>query len=324
MGGGNMTTEPKMEFYKSEKGYQSITRWYNNLLDKFDFEYESKYVDTRFGETHMLVSGPPDAAPLILVQAIAGSAPLWYHQIPYLANHFRVYALDTPGQPGRSAPNPPAVLEGGYSDWLIDVLDGLGIERANFVGVSFAGWVVMRLAIRNPERVERIVMISPTGLVSARFPIGIFLRNVVSKKKDDQALEDDLTTRSFMPTGDTDGREFDRQLARAMALATRHYKLDKSLGILDEERGRPNAVMAARVIRQIFLRDRRAILQQLSTPGLVLFGEHEMLFNSKSAARKINNRMPSLDAVVIPETGHSAMYDQPELVNPLILEFLKQ
>ncbi|MFN2145264.1 MAG: alpha/beta fold hydrolase, partial [Anaerolineales bacterium] len=242
-----MVTEANLEFYKSEKGYQSITRWYDNLLEKFDFEYESQYVDTRFGPTHMLVSGPEDAEPLILVQAIAGSAPLWYHQMPFLAKDFRVYALDTPGQPGRSAPNPPAILEGGYSDWLIDVLDGLGIERADFIGVSFAGWVVMRLAIRNPERVKRIMMISPTGLVNARFPIGIFLRNVVSKKKDDQALEDDLTTRSFMPTGDTDGREFDRQLARAMALATRHYKLDNSLGILDEEKGRPDMAMAARV-----------------------------------------------------------------------------
>jgi pimeloyl-ACP methyl ester carboxylesterase len=311
-----------LSFFKSEKGFQSISRWYNNLLEKFDFNYESQFVETRFGKTHMLVTGASDAEPLILVQAVAGSAPLWYHQLPYLAQNFRVYALDTPGQPGRSAPNPPSILEDGYSDWLLDVLDGLKIEQANFAGVSFAGWVVMRLAIRAPQRVKRLVMISPTGLVNARFPFGIFFRNVLSKKKDDQALEDDLTTRSFMPTGDTGGREFDRQLARAMALATRHYKLDKSLGILDEEKGRPDGLMAVRVLRKIFLKDHRSILKQLTTPGLVLFGEHEMLFNSRSAARKINRRMPSLEAVVIPNTGHSAMYDQPELVNPLILDFL--
>ena len=109
-----------------------------------------------------------------------------------------------------------------------------------------------------------------------------------------------------------------------MALATRHYKLDKSLGILDEETGRPNGLMAARVLSRIFLRDRRSVLKQLSTQGLVFFGEHEMLFNSRSAARKINRNMLTLDAVVIPNTGHSAMYDQPALVNPLILEFLRQ
>lgn len=313
----------RMSFYKSEKGYQAITRWYDSLLEKFDFAFQHDYIETRFGQTHLLVSGPEDGEPLILVQAVAGSAPLWYHQIPAFANYYRVYALDTPGQPGRSAPNPPALLEDGYSDWLLDVLDGLKISQANLIGISSGGWWVMKFAIREPERVKKIVMISPTGLVRARFPIDIVLKNVVSKKKDDQALEDDLTTRSFMPTGDTDGREFDRQLARAMALATRHYRLEKSLGIYNEEKGRPDTLKGLKVLGKLFLPERKATLKKLKTPGLVIFGEHEMLFNSHKAAARINRTMPTLRATVIPDTGHSAMYDQPELVNPIILEFLQ-
>lgn len=314
--------DPRMAFYKTEKGFQAMTRWYDSLLSKLEPVVESLEVQTRFGRTHLLAAGPRDGQPLVLVQAVAGSAPLWYHQLSFFAEHFRVYALDTPGQPGRSDPNPPSLFDGGYTDWLLDVLDGLQIERANLAGVSSAGGYVMNFAIRHPERVHKLVMISPTGLARARFPIGIFLRNVVSRKKDDQALEDDLTTRSFMPTGDAGDREFDRQLARAMALATRHYRLDKSLGILNENKDRPDLGKTLRLFRKLFFPEPKAVLRKLRTPGLVVLGEHEMLFKSGQAAARINRTMPSLQAEVIPDTGHSAMYDQPELVNPLILKFL--
>ncbi len=214
-----------LDLYQSKKGYQTIKRWYDNLVENFDFPFESKYIKTRFGETHYLEAGNDKTDPLILVQAIAGSAPLWYHQIPALANNFRIFALDTPGQPGRSDQNPPPFLEEGYSDWLLDVLDSLDLKQVHLAGVSSGGWYVMRFALRHPERVKKIVMLSPTGLVNARFPISIFLKNVLSKKKDENTLEKELSTRSFLPSSASE--EFDRNLARAMALATRHFRLGK-------------------------------------------------------------------------------------------------
>jgi pimeloyl-ACP methyl ester carboxylesterase len=312
----------RLSFYKSERGFRAITSWYDALVDQFTFEFESHYVDTRFGKTHMLTAGAEDAAPLILVQAVAGSAPLWYHQIPFFAERYRVYALDTPGQPGRSDPNPPSFLDGGYTDWLLDIVDGLDIERAYFAGVSSGGWYVMKLAIHAPERVRKLVMISPTGLARARFPIKIWLTNVISKKKDDKALEDDLSTRSFMPTSAS--KEFDRQLARAMALATRHYRLDRSLGIYDERRERIKVWTSMRLLRALFFPEPRRVLKKLTTPGLVVLGEHEMLFNSRKVARKIARSMPTLEVEVIEGTGHSAMYDRPDLVNEKIGSFLER
>jgi pimeloyl-ACP methyl ester carboxylesterase len=311
-----------MEFYKSERGYKAITNWYDSLIDQFAFDFVSQYVNTRYGKTHMLVAGPEDSVPFILVSAIAGSAPLWYHQIPFFAQYYRVYALDTNGQPGRSDPNPPVFLEDGYSDWLLDVLDALGIESAYFAGNSSAGWYVMKLAIRAPKRVKKIIMLSPSGLARARFPIKIILTNVLSKKKDEKNLEDDLTTRSFMPTGSA--QEFDRQLARAMALATRHYRLDKALGLYNHEKNRYKIWDSIRFIRTIFFPEPQAVLNKLQTPGLVVLGEHEILYNAQKVAQKIKLTMPTLDVEIIPETGHSAMYDRPDLVNKIILTFLQE
>lgn len=309
-----------LDLYQSEKGYQIIKRWYDNLVENFDFPFESKYIKTRFGETHYLEAGNDKNDPLILVQAIAGSAPLWYHQIPDLANNFRVIALDTPGQPGRSDPNPPPFLAEGYSDWLLDVLDSLDLKQVHLAGVSSGGWYVMRFALRHPERVKKIVMLSPTGLANARFPISIFLKNVLSKKKDENTLEKELSTRSFLPNSASE--EFDRNLARAMALATRHFRLGKTLHLYDPGTGRIKIINLFRVLRKLFFAEPKHVLNQLKTPGLVILGEHEMLYNSRRAARKINQNLPTLKAIIIENTGHSAMYDRPDEVNQKIGIFL--
>jgi pimeloyl-ACP methyl ester carboxylesterase len=309
-----------LDLYQSEKGYLTIKRWYDNLVSNFDFPFESKFIETRFGKTHYLTAGEPETEPLILVQAIAGSAPLWYHQIPALAQNFQVFALDTPGQPGRSDPYPPPFLENGYSNWLLDVLDNLDIQLANMAGVSSGGWYVMRFALQHPERVKKIVMLSPTGLANARFPINIFLKNVLSKKKDENTLEKELSTRSFLPSSASE--EFDRNLARAMALATRHFKLGKTLSLYNPGTDRLNLINTFRVLKKLFFAEPMQVLNQLETPGLVILGEHEMLFNSQRVARKINQKLPALDTVIIKDTGHSAMYDRPQEVNQRIIDFL--
>jgi len=309
-----------LDYYQSEQGYHTIKRWYDNLVSHFDFPYKSTFIETRYGKTHSLSAGKPTAEPLILVQAIAGSAPLWYHQIPALAENFQVFALDTPGQPGRSDPNPPPFLENGYSNWLLDVLDSLDVQQANLAGVSSGGWYVLRFALQHPERVKKIVLLSPTGLANARFPINIFLKNVLSKKKDENTLEKELSTRSFLPDRGTE--EFDRNLARAMALATRHFKLGKTLSLYKPGTDRLNLLNAFRVLRRLFFAEPIRILNQLQIPGLVILGEHEMLFNSRRVARKVNQRLPALEAIIIEGTGHSAMYDRPSEVNQKIVDFL--
>ena len=78
--------EGRLRLYKSEVGYKAIMDWYADVLAKIDADLSSKYVPTRFGRTHMLVAGPEDAEPLLLIPGISGCAPLWRRQIPEFAN----------------------------------------------------------------------------------------------------------------------------------------------------------------------------------------------------------------------------------------------
>ncbi|MGK0500080.1 MAG: pimeloyl-ACP methyl ester carboxylesterase [Oceanicoccus sp.] len=317
-------TEGKMALYKSEQGFNEIMDWYENLLKTIEISFDSQFVDTRFGRTHMLVCGPIDAKPLILVQAAAGCAPLWRKQLPDFAKHFRVYALDTVGQPGLSEANPPSYLNNDYVDWLSDVSDQLKLEKAHYIGVSAGGWQVMQLAIQQPQRIDKLILLSPMGVSHARLPVKIWFTKMLNKRKNVDALEQDLTAKSV--TSKSPGGSFgtfDRQLARAMALCTRHFRLDRSMGVYDVESNKVNKWTALKVLRKFFLSEPKSVLQQQTAETLVIFGEHEILYNPYKVAKRAEKLMPNTKAEVLTGAGHAVIYDKPELANKMIIDFLK-
>lgn len=321
---GSPATADPLKLYKSVDGYRAIMEWYESLVEKIGVPFESLYVNTRFGRTHMLASGRPDAPALFLISGVAGCAPLWRKQLESLSADFRVYALDIPGQPGRSDPNPPSFLNDDYCDWLKDVLDDLGIERAHVAGISAGAWIAMRFGSLHPDRVGKVVMLGPTGISSARLPVKIWLGRVAQKWKNADVLQDDLTAKSVSSKspGGTFGT-FDRQLARAMALCTRHYRVDRSLGIYNEATGNVNLWQGLRVLRKFFLPESESVLRQFKAPGLLIFGEHEVLYDPHAVGRKAQKLMPDIRVEVVSGAGHAAIYDRPEVVDAMVTGFLK-
>jgi pimeloyl-ACP methyl ester carboxylesterase len=313
-----------MKLYRSEAGFHAIVSWYEEVLAKIDVPVQSLYVDTRFGLTHMLAAGPADAEPVLLIPGVAGCAPLWRRQIPDLARHFRVYALDIPGQPGRSDPNPPSFLNDDYCAWLSDVLDGLNAPRAHLAGVSVGAWMAMRFAIYAPHRVLTVAMLAPTGLSRARLPWRIWLTRVMKKSKDADALQDDLTAKSVSSKspGGSFGT-FDRTLARAMALCTRHYRVDWSLGIYDEATRRVDKWKGLKVLRKFFMSEPKSLLRQFDSPGLLVFGEHEVLYDPHKVGDRARALMRRLRVAVVPGAGHAAVYDKPDEVNAMLIAFFR-
>jgi pimeloyl-ACP methyl ester carboxylesterase len=315
--------DPRFSLYKSTAGYRAIMQWYDDVLEKLDVEVESRYVRTRFGVTHMITAGPKNAEPLILVPGIAGCAPIWRRQLEDFAEHFRVYALDIVGQPGRSDPIPLSLLDDQCVNWLCDVLDGLDIDKAHFAGTSAGGWMVLRMGISAPDRILKAVMLSPTGVSRAKLPVKIWLGRALNKRKDADALEKELTAKNVAAKshGGSFGT-FDRQLARLMALCTRHYRVDRSIGVYNDNTGRIDFTKGLRVLGKFFLSEPKSVLRKFKVPALLMFGEHEVLYSPTKVCRKIRRLIPDMEFSVIKGAGHAAIYDKPEEANAQILKFL--
>src|SRR5512133_2096626 len=91
---------------------------------------ESFDVPTRLGRTHVNTCGPQDAPPLVLLPGQAVSSTMWYPNAAALSQTYRVYAVDIPGDMGKSVQARPISSPLDFGAWLIDVLDQLHVEQA--------------------------------------------------------------------------------------------------------------------------------------------------------------------------------------------------
>ncbi|WP_437331548.1 alpha/beta fold hydrolase [Sorangium sp. So ce394] len=152
--------------FRSPEARARIATWFERFREKAPVPTRAREVSTRFGATHVLVAGPEHAPPLVCVHgAMASSAHLLPELGPLLAR-FRVYAVDVIGQSVKSADVRVPVEGPAYAEWLTDVLDALGLPRAHLLGVSWGGFVALRMAEVAPARIDRLVLIVPGGVVS--------------------------------------------------------------------------------------------------------------------------------------------------------------
>ncbi len=101
---------------------------------------------------------------LLLLHGLGGAAWNFDALAPLLRGR-RLLIPDLPGH-GGSGPLPAPSLAG-FADALADVLDAEGVERTDVFGHSLGGVVALRLALRWPERVRRLILAAPAGISSA-------------------------------------------------------------------------------------------------------------------------------------------------------------
>jgi pimeloyl-ACP methyl ester carboxylesterase len=87
---------------------------------------------------------------------------------PLLAREFRLLAPDTIGHPGRSAQRRISPDDHSFGEWVVDILDELGLERVPCLGTSYGAGILLRTAAYAPERIARAVLVVPSGLVKVR------------------------------------------------------------------------------------------------------------------------------------------------------------
>ena len=157
---------PTKSIYRTTEGEAEIHAIYDRQLARLKLPYESRMVNTRFGNTHVLVLGPQAAPPVVMLQGGNTTSPLTLSWIRPMIGKYRVYAPDTIGHPGKSAPVRLSPRDDSYGQWLVEVLDALGLQRPALLGGSFGAGILLRAAAYAPERISKAVLFIPSGLVS--------------------------------------------------------------------------------------------------------------------------------------------------------------
>jgi pimeloyl-ACP methyl ester carboxylesterase len=120
-------------------------------------------VPSAYGTTRVHACGPPDGPPLILLHGGGATSTVWFANVGELSRTYRVYAVDTIGDAGRSVHNRrPTRTVGDFMEWLDSLLDGLGIDSAHVAGHSYGSWIGLHYALHAPQRVRKLVLLDPT------------------------------------------------------------------------------------------------------------------------------------------------------------------
>ncbi len=154
--------------YKSPAGEKKIMEVYDTMLSHWPVPYEGIHISTRHGNSFAIACGPESAPPLVLIHGAGSNSLTWAGEITAYSARYRIYAVDLPGEPGKSAPNRLAWDGPAFAEWLEDVFEALKIEKAVIVGFSQGGWTALKFAVFHPHRVEKLVLISPGGIVPDR------------------------------------------------------------------------------------------------------------------------------------------------------------
>lgn len=230
---------------------------------------------------------------MVLLPGFGANSTMWFPNVAALSSQFRVFAVDTNGQPGKSLPS-QKLTASKSADWIAAVLDGQGLEKAHLVGVSLGGWLALNFAIRHPERVDRVVLLDPAASFSRMSAAFLW--------------------HSFMPIMVHPTRS---GLIRYFRWMTRGYTVNEKWGELMLQgilNTRPQPP-----IRPVIFSDED--LRRLQAPTLLLIGERSVIYDPQRVYRRAMRLIPEVQAEIIPDASHALNAEKSEIVNERILRF---
>lgn len=262
---------------------------------------DSVYVDTSFGKTFVRICGLESAPPLVLLHAGRSDSLMWSESIGPFSEKYRTYAVDTIGECGLSVNT--KLLKGAedYSQWLDELFTGLHLDdNINLLGMSFGGWIAGQYALGHQDRLNKVVLLSPAGIVLplckqfyvramlAALPIKYCRYNILiwlcedEKKQDEELFKNTTLYHSDMI----------QQCFKSSPMTTIPTKLS------DQQ------------------------LQSLKVPVLFLTGANEKVYSPTKAIERLEKIAPSIQREIIPGGGHDLISVKNDLVNTKVLKFL--
>ena len=123
----------KLAVFKTPEGKARFIKLYDASLARWPVPYEELNIPTSFGITHIIASGNPDEKPLFLMHGFRGTAIMWRSNVADLSKYYRIYAIDTIGEPNKSEPALPVRNRHEFAQWLLEIFNKLKITKPTFI-----------------------------------------------------------------------------------------------------------------------------------------------------------------------------------------------
>lgn len=236
-----------------------------------------------------------DGEAVVLLHPRTGNADFWQNTLPALADAgYRAIAIDNPNW-ARSVsvdPRDPAPV----ADTIDALLDALGIESAHIVGTAMGGYVALDFAAWRSER-TRTLTLAATGL----------------------GLHDDTEYRAFRDRAEVPGL---RELPSHIREMSPSYRAGNPDGVARWLEIYANAQQEGTVRPPLREPNTPEKLAALQMPVLVIAGGTDLVTPSGGIRLWSRHIAAPMEFVVVPEAGHVLVWEQPDVFNRTLLDFL--
>ncbi len=244
------------------------------------------------------------AETIIFSHGLLWSGRMFAEQARHLKDRYRIIAYDHRGQ-GRSEVTPDGYDMDTLTNDALALMDGLGIERCHFAGLSMGGFVALRLDSRYPARIKSLILMETTAQPepAENIPRYRLLNNIV-KLLGPRAVKKPVMKimfgQAFLqdPARKDERRRWEQELTANKRSITRAVQ-----GVIDREGVPPEA------------------LATIQCPTLIIVGDQDVA-TVPAKSEYLHEHIPNSKLVYIPNAGHTSSVEEPEAVNGAIDEFM--
>ncbi len=255
-------------------------------------------ITTDQGNLHYEVYGR--GKPVILLHGWLGSWGLWQETMAYLGQYYRTYALDFWGF-GESGTHLNTYKVADFVSLVNQFMDQLGIVSAPLVGHSMGGTVSLAVAIRYPERVEKVTIIGSPVVGSSLAPM--------------------LKVAGYRPVA-WSLFTFFSLFRKAMRVASPSICRDPRFpDMMDRDLSRTNLESFLLSIASLRRTDLRSQVPQINVPVMGMFGHQDNIV-SPNEWKTLQKGLPAARIERFAQAGHFIMLDEPQVFTHTLRDFL--
>lgn len=279
--------------FRNDYGKQLVFEAYDSIINSIGIQYQDIFLSTKLGETHIITTGKDESPPLVLIHAYYTSAASWYKNLKLFSENFKVYNVDIIGDPNKSRPLKVIRQLGDFVDWFEDIMKGLGLDKAFFVGNSVGAYHIMNYYLHFPQRVNKMVLIGPAATFRQIMPFYF------------HTFPGGMTGWSPLVKHAVNwvenGVPFDEEFRKLFYLLLKHGKATNQ------------------VFPTVF---KDEDLKRVIAPTMIVFGEKENVYNYTLAIARAKKLMKNLKVSIIKNGNHITAATNFEAVNNEITAFL--
>ena len=292
----SLQLNPATSIYKSPEVETKLMEMYDAKMMEWPVPYEDVYVDTDYGKVHVIVSGPEDAPPLLLIHASALAGWSWLPNIGELNKHYRTYAVDSIGDIGKSVLNDlKKPLKGGeeIARFYTDLTHKLGFDESYVAGASIGGYISSNYALHAPERVKKLALLGAMGYGTTNKTVTLM---ILAMAYPFQWVQE-LTLKWALGESDNVAKNFGEWFYL----------------ILDGTVPKPTPPTT-------FTPEQ---LQQVQVPTLALLGTQDKVIGDAQKAKALAENIPNARVEIV-DSGHLIGAEVPDIVNPMMVKFFQE